>query len=97
MPSGWDSIQEPNRAIRSYISEPASGFRSTHEREEAMGQGSWWIMDIVGPAILLIVLVWLVLKVRSNRDGPLNRESERGARDVYAEEEARRREGTDKL
>jgi uncharacterized membrane protein len=62
-----------------------------------MGQGSWWIMDIVGPAILLIVLVWLVLKVRSNRDGPLNRESERGARDVYAEEEARRREGTDKL
>ena len=62
-----------------------------------MGQGAFWIISIIFPAILLIVLVWLVIKVRSNRNGPVNREAEEGTRDVYAEEEQRRREGTDDL
>ena len=62
-----------------------------------MGHASWWLMDVVGPAILLIVLIWLVIRVRSNRDAPLNRESEQGTRELYAEEEERRREGTDDL
>ena len=62
-----------------------------------MGYASWWVMDVVGPAILLIVLIWLVIKVRSNREGPLNREAEEGTRELYAEEEERRREGTDEL
>jgi hypothetical protein len=61
-----------------------------------MAHVSAWIMDIIGPAILLIVLIWLVIKVRSNRESPLNREAEEGTRELYAEEEQRRREGTDK-
>jgi len=51
-------------------------------------------MDIVLPAILLIVLIWLVMRVRSN--GTDSR-TEAGTRDLYREEEERRREGTDKL
>ena len=62
-----------------------------------MGQAYWWVMDIVAPAILLIVLIWLVIRVRSNRNNALNRRSEEGTRELYAEEEERRREGTDKL
>ena len=30
-----------------------------------MDKLNWWIMDIVGPAILLIVLIWLVMRRRS--------------------------------
>ena len=62
-----------------------------------MGQAQFWIISIILPAILLIVLIWLVIKVRSNREGPLNREAEEGTRELYAEEEERRREGTDEL
>ena len=52
------------------------------------------IMEIVGPAILLIVLLWLVMRSRSNRT---DERTEAGTRDLYAEEETRRREGTDDL
>ena len=62
-----------------------------------MGHVDAWIMDIIAPAILLIVLIWLVIRVRTNREGPLNREAEEGTRELYAEEEERRREGTDDL
>jgi membrane protein implicated in regulation of membrane protease activity len=62
-----------------------------------MGHAYWWVMDIVLPAILLIVLIWLVIKVRSGRDTTANRRAERGTRELYAEEEERRREGTDEL
>jgi hypothetical protein len=59
-----------------------------------MGHAEAWIMDIIGPAILLIVLVWLVIRVRSNRTDD---RTEAGTREVYREEEERRREGTDDL
>ncbi|HET7604560.1 MAG TPA: hypothetical protein VFK28_00640 [Sphingomicrobium sp.] len=62
-----------------------------------MGHASAWLMDIIAPAILLIVLIWLVIRVRSNRNNAANRRAEEGAREVYAEEEKRRREGTDDL
>jgi len=62
-----------------------------------MGHAAAWIMDVIAPAILLIVLIWLVIKVRSNRDTPSKRQTEEGTRELYAEEEERRREGTDKL
>jgi hypothetical protein len=62
-----------------------------------MGHVTAWVMDIIAPAILLIVLIWLVIKVRSNREGPLNRETEEGTRELYAEEDERHREGTDEL
>ena len=62
-----------------------------------MDEVQWWIIDVVGPVILLIVLVWLVVRTRSSRDDRANRRSEAGTREVYAEEEVRRREGTDDL
>jgi membrane protein implicated in regulation of membrane protease activity len=62
-----------------------------------MGHVDAWVMDIILPAILLIVLIWLVIRVRSSRDDPRNRRTEQGTRDLYADEEERRREGTDKL
>ena len=62
-----------------------------------MDQANWWVMDVIGPAILLIVLIWLVLRVRSNRNTRENQRAEEGTRNLYAEEEQRRREGTDKL
>jgi membrane protein implicated in regulation of membrane protease activity len=62
-----------------------------------MDQANWWVMDIIGPAILLIVLIWLVMRVRSNRNNAENRRAEEGTRNLYAEEEQRRREGTDNL
>ena len=52
------------------------------------------IMEIVGPAVLLIVLIWLVMRRRS--DGSSGT-TESGTRNLYADEEARRREGTDDL
>ena len=59
-----------------------------------MDEGSWWIIDILGPAVLLIVLIWLVMRRRST--GKTGR-TEQATRDLYAEEEQRRREGTDDL
>ncbi len=62
-----------------------------------MGHAFGWVMDIALPAILLIVLIWLVIKARSSRDNAVKRRSEQGTRELYAEEEERRREGTDRL
>jgi hypothetical protein len=59
-----------------------------------MDESLWWLIDIVGPAILLIALIWLVMRRRST--GKTGR-TERATRDLYAEEETRRREGTDDL
>jgi hypothetical protein len=57
-----------------------------------MDEVQWWIIDIVGPAILLILLIWLVMQRRSS--GKTGR-TEQATRDLYAEEERRRRDGTD--
>jgi dolichyl-phosphate-mannose--protein O-mannosyl transferase len=57
-----------------------------------MDLAQWWIIDIVLPAILLIVLIWLVMRRRST--GKTGR-TEQATRDLYREEETRRREGTD--
>jgi membrane protein implicated in regulation of membrane protease activity len=62
-----------------------------------MDETQWWIIDIVAPAILLIVLIWLVIRVRSNRNTEDNRRAEQGTRELYTDEEQRRREGTDDL
>jgi hypothetical protein len=59
-----------------------------------MDETQWWIIDIVAPAILLIVLIWLVMRRRST--GKTGR-TEQATRDLYREEEQRRREGTDDL
>ena len=59
-----------------------------------MDESTVAIMEIVGPAILLIALLWLVMRRRSNTT---DARTEAGTREVYREEEARRREGTDYL
>ena len=57
----------------------------------------WWVIDIIAPAILLIILIWLVIRVRSSRNTEENRRADEGTRELYADEERRRREGTDDL
>jgi len=52
----------------------------------------WWIIDIVLPAVLLIVLIWLVM--RRGSTGKAGR-TEQATHELYQEEERRRREGTD--
>ena len=51
-------------------------------------------VEIIGPVILLIVLVWLMMKRGST--GKAGR-TEQATDDLYREEENRRREGTDDL
>ena len=68
--------------------------RKFPEREETWTKSLVGIMEIVGPAILLIVLIWLVMRRRST--GKTGR-TEQATRDLYAEEEQRRRDGTDQL
>jgi hypothetical protein len=58
-----------------------------------MDEVQWWIIDIIGPAILLIALIWLVMRRRST--GKTGR-TEQATQQLYDEEERRRREGTDK-
>jgi hypothetical protein len=63
-----------------------------------MDTGSLWVVEVIGPALLLIVLIWLVMRARSNAAAKRNdTTAERGTRNVYRQEEARRREGTDDL
>ena len=59
-----------------------------------MDESMCGIMTILGPAILLVALIWLVMRRRSNRTDST---TEAGTREVYREEEMRRREGTDDL
>ena len=59
-----------------------------------MDETQWGIINILGPVILLIVLVWLVMRRRST--GKTGR-TEQATHELYKEEEARRREGTDDL
>ena len=62
-----------------------------------MDQVNFWIISIIAPAILLIVLVWLVIRARTNRNAPPMSETKEGTRELYAEEEERRRDRTDEL
>ena len=57
-----------------------------------MDQSMVGIMEIAGPAILLIVLIWLVM--RRGSTGKTGR-TEQATHELYQEEEQRRREGTD--
>ena len=57
-----------------------------------MDNTALWIIEIVGPVILLIVLIWLVMQRRST--GKSGR-TEQATDQLYKEEEQRRREGTD--
>ena len=52
------------------------------------------LMEILGPIILLVLLLWLVLRGRSS--GKSGR-TEQATEDLYDKEEQRRRDGTDDL
>ena len=60
-----------------------------------MGLSNIWVMDIIGPALLLILLVFLVIRGPSSRSGPDEQSSDEGTPDIYAGEQQRRRGGTD--
>jgi len=60
-----------------------------------MPETLWWIMSIIGPVILLILLVWLVVRQRSKTSD--RGTTFRATKEEYADEERRRREGTDGL
>ena len=64
-----------------------------------MDETLWGIANIVGPIILLVALVWLVMRSRrrSGQTTDTSQRTEQGTRDLYREEEQRRREGTDDL
>ena len=64
-----------------------------------MDETLWGSMTILGPAILLILLLWLVLRTRrkSGQNTATTAETEAATRAEYRDEEARRREGTDDL
>jgi hypothetical protein len=62
-----------------------------------MDESLWGIVNILGPVLMLIVLIWLVMRTRSKRSDGENQRAEQGTHNLYAEEEKRRREGTDDL
>jgi hypothetical protein len=57
------------------------------------GGWNWALLDILGPAILIVVIAWAILRNRSSRRNV--DETERGTRDVYRQEEEARRSGDD--
>ncbi|HYJ83063.1 MAG TPA: hypothetical protein VEW26_09515 [Allosphingosinicella sp.] len=59
------------------------------------GGGSWGILTIIGPLLLAVVLLWVLLRNRKSRKSDLNR-TEQGTRDLYREEEEKRRSGEDR-
>jgi len=63
-----------------------------------MDETLFGLISIVGPAILLILLIWLVVRNRNNRAGTESPDiTDRGTDAMYSDEERRRREGTDGL
>jgi hypothetical protein len=59
-----------------------------------LGGGSWGIINIVGPLLLAAVLLWALLRNRKTSKRDVDR-SEQGTRDLYREEEEKRRSGDD--
>jgi hypothetical protein len=59
-----------------------------------MDETQFWLVTIIGPLILFGLLVWLVMNRRNTH---VSDRTEQGTRDIYADEEQRRREGTDDL
>ena len=65
-----------------------------HAEEGFMDETMLGLMEIVGPIILLVLLIWVVLRARRRGEPPRD-VTERATRDAYAQEEEMRREGTD--
>lgn len=59
------------------------------------GGGSWGIVTIIGPLLLAAVLLWVLLRNRKTSKSDVDR-TEQGTRDLYREEEEKRRSGDDR-
>ncbi|MEA3052048.1 MAG: hypothetical protein QOG72_951 [Sphingomonadales bacterium] len=59
-----------------------------------LGGGNWAIINIVGPLLLAAVLLWALLRNRKSSRSDVDR-TEQATRDLYREEEERRRTGDD--
>lgn len=62
-----------------------------------LGGINLFVISVVGVVILGALLAWVVLKTRSKGKQSSNPTTERATRELYEEEEQRRREGTDDL
>jgi hypothetical protein len=60
------------------------------------GGGSWGIINIVGPLLFVAVLLWVLLRNRKSRSSSDVDRTEQGTRDLYREEEEKRRTGDDR-
>jgi hypothetical protein len=60
-----------------------------------MGGGNWAIINIVGPLLLAAILLWALLRNRRSRKVDVDR-TEQATRDLYREEEEKRRSGDDR-
>lgn len=56
--------------------------------------GNWAILNIVGPLVLAAVLLWALLRNRRSRKIDTDT-TEQATRDLYREEEEKRRSGDD--
>ena len=82
-------------AVRPSAAKPwAHGTGRLEEREVMdLGGGHWAILNIVGPLLLAAVLLWALLRNRKSRRS--DSDTEQATRDLYREEEERRRSGDD--
>ena len=64
-----------------------------------MDETLWTLMTIVGPIILLALLIWLAMRSRrrTGQATDTTAQTEQATRAEYADEEQRRRDGTDGL
>ena len=60
-----------------------------------MGGINWLVIDVIAVAILGAIILWVVMRTRSKGKETSNPTTERATRELYEEEERRRREGTD--
>ncbi len=58
-----------------------------------LGGGNWAIINIVGPLLLAAVLLWALLRNRKSQKR--DSDTEQATRDLYREEEEKRRTGDD--
>ncbi len=59
------------------------------------GGFNWAILNILGPLLIVIVLAWAVWRNRKSSRADLER-TEAATRDLYREEEEKRRTGEDR-
>jgi hypothetical protein len=83
---------------------PPTRGRGDEAEEKQMDETMVTVLEILGPAVLLVLLIWLAMRGRSNRGRSTpeqesqqasEQKTEHATRRLYKEEEQRRREGTD--